>query len=532
MTTGEATGEMPDCEPVTTTGKTNPWLIATCATLGTWTYSFTWNTVTVALPHMKGTFSATNDQVAWVMISFIVGSAAMTASIGWVSNRFGRKRVFLCAIAGFMLSLVGCATATTLTGEVLWRFIQGVSGAPLIALGQIIAVNAFPREKYSMATSFWALGFVTGNVVAPAIGGVLIEYYDWPWIFYINIPVCLLVFVVGLAVIPETRKRREKLDWFGFMTLIGGVSLLQFTLARGERLDWFDSTEVLLLGLVSCLLIYMYIAHTLTGRNTFFSKDLFRNFNFTLGQVYIFVVGAAIYMPLLLLPLMLQQIAGYPPLETGNLLLARGVGSILGLVAMTQLRERADPRPLMVFGLICNIIPSWQMAHWTADVVAWEVMWTNFLAGIGVSFVWAPLNKMVLSRLEGKLQDQGFAMFYLNFDIGYAIGTSIIVSLHARYTQMNYSILSESVYTGKEALRLPSISRAWPIDDTTGLMNLQNEVSRQATTIAYNNSFLICAALMAILIPMLFLFRKDWVGNGGDSGNVETNIDKKEGGTT
>lgn len=232
-------------------------MIASVATLGTWTYSFTWNTVSVALPHIKGSFSATNDQVSWVMISFVVGSAIMTASIGWLSSQIGRKTLYLFSATGFLISLIGCGTASTLEAEVFWRFIQGVTGAPLIALGQIIAVNAFPPERYSMATSFWALGFVTGNVVAPTVGGMLIDTYDWPWIFYVNVPLCIVVIGAGALLIPNTEKSKERLDRFGFVTLILGIAILPFMLARGERLDWFESGEIMLTGILSLLFIYL-----------------------------------------------------------------------------------------------------------------------------------------------------------------------------------------------------------------------------------------------------------------------------------
>ena len=486
------------------------WLVAVVATLGTWTYSFTWNTVSVALPHMKGTFSATNDQVAAVMISFIVGSAMMTASIGWLSGRFGRKQLFLFSAVGFLISLIGCGGSTTLETAVFWRFIQGVTGAPLIALGQIIAVNAFPPEKYSMATSFWALGFVTGNVVAPTVGGILIDSYDWPWIFYVNIPLCLLVIGFGIWLIPNTPKTKEKLDWLGFITLIAGVTALQYLLARGERLDWFESGEIILCTLTAATLLYLYVAHTCTAHNTFFHKSLFKDYNFMLGQFVIFVIGAAIYMPLLLLPLMLEQVAGYPPVEIGWLIMSRGVGSVIGLVLISQLRERMDPRPLMIVGLLCNIIPTWEMAHWSSTIVESEVMWTNFLAGIGSGLVWAPLNKMVLSKLKGNMQDQGFAMFYLNFDLGYAIGTSAIIGMHARHTQINHATLSENIVPYNEALQHPGTAINWPIDKIDGLLAIQDEVSRQAVMIAYNNSFYLCALLMVALIPLTYCFKNTW----------------------
>ncbi len=487
-----------------------PWPTAICATLGSWVYSFTWNSVSVALPDMKGSFSATNDQIAWVMIAFIVGSAAMTASIGWLSARFGRKQMFLFAIGGFTVSLIGCGSATTLEQEVLWRFIQGVTGAPLIALGQLITVNSFPPNRYSMATSFWALGFVTGNVIAPVVAGLVIEQYSWPLIYYMNVPICIGVFIAGVVLVPATSKARQKLDWFGFLTLIIGVSLLQYMLARAERLDWFESNEILIITTLTLTLLYLFVVHTVTGKETFFDRGLFRNFNFSLGQFVIFIVGGAIYMPLLLLPLMLAQIGDFPPFEVGQLLLSRGVGSIISLIVLTQVREKIDPRPLIVFGLLCNILPAWEMAHWSIDIHPFDVQWTNFLSGVGTSCIWAPLNRMVLSNLKGKYQDQGFAMFYLNFDIGYAIGTSAIIGAHARLSQINHTLLSENIDRFNQVLLNPSTNNSWSIVDLNGIQALHTEVGRQATMIAYNNSFFICGALMALLIPAVYLFKNFW----------------------
>jgi len=387
---------------------------------------------------------------------------------------------------------------------------QGVTGAPLIALGQMITVNAFPRNRYSMATSFWALGFVSGNVIAPYVGGMLIGQYDWPWVFYVSIPICLGVFVCGIIFIPNTPRTAQKLDWFGFLTLIIGVSLLQYFLARGERLDWFESSEIILCSAIALTLIYLFVVHTATANNTFVDRSIFRNFNFTLGQLVIFVVGAAIYMPLLLLPLMLAQIGDYPPLEVGKLLFSRGVGSIISLIVLSQVRDRVDPRPLIALGLILNIIPAWEMAHWSTVIVPWDVQWTHFLSGVGTSCIWAPLNKMVLSRLRGKQQDQGFALFYLNFDIGYAIGTSAIVGFYARYFQTNHALLSENITPFNELLHYPAVVNTWSIDELGDLLSLQAEVARQAAMIAYNNSFMVCAIVMALLLPVVYLFKNDW----------------------
>ncbi|MEM7425407.1 MAG: DHA2 family efflux MFS transporter permease subunit [Pseudomonadota bacterium] len=485
------------------------WAIAFCGTAGTWSYSFTWNSVGVALPDMKGTFAATNDQIAWVMIAFVVGGAAMTACIGWLAAQIGRKQLFILGLGGYTLSLVGCGAAQSLEAEVFWRFFQGLSGAPLLSLGQLIVVNAFPPDRYTQATAFWALGFVTGNVVAPAFGGYLIEHYGWAWIFFANIPLGLGVLYLAWFVVPETPKSPTRLDWIGFVSLIGGVAVLQYTLARAEHLDWFASWEIIIGTFVACLLLYIFIAHTFTAINTFVDRRLLSDRNFVLGMVMVFIMGAVIFLPLLLLPLMLQQIAGYPAIEIGNLLFVRGFGSIAGLILMTQIRDKVDPRPLILAGLFLTLLPSWRMAYWTADVLPFEVMWTNGAQGLGTSLLWAPLNRLVLSKLKGPLQDQGFALFYLTYDIGNAIGTAMIIGLHTRHSQTNHALLTENVTVFNELWRYTALRGNWSLADLEGLVAINSEIARQAAMIAYNNSFLLIAILTAASAPLLFMFRRD-----------------------
>ena len=184
-----------------------------CVSLGTWTYGFIWNSVGVALPHMQGSFSATTDQVTWVMVAFIIGSATMTASVGWLAGRFGRRQIYLTALVLYAISLVGCGFSTTLTEAVGWRLLQGFSAAPLLPLGQVIAINAFPPGRHGQATSFWAIGFVTGNVVGPTLAGYLIEHFGWAWIFFSSLPVVCLVFIGAWFLVERTPRRRDPLDW-------------------------------------------------------------------------------------------------------------------------------------------------------------------------------------------------------------------------------------------------------------------------------------------------------------------------------
>ena len=479
-------------------------LIVLNVTLATGVYAFTWNSVTVAMPHMQGAFSATIDQVAWVMIAFVIGSAAMTASVGFLSDRFGRKEVFLLSTIGFLVTLIGCGISTTLSEMVIWRFLQGVFGSGLMPLGQIIAVNAFPKDRYGQATALWALGFVTANVISPAISGQIVDTLGWPWIFYLPLPFGIAMLIAAFFLVPRTPKKHRDFNAMGYTSLIVGISALQLMLARGERLDWFESTEIIIECAVAVLGLYWFITNTITAKEPFFDRALFTNRNYTLGNTFVFMVGSVMFLPLLLIPLELQQIGGYPAIDTGYLLMSRGAGSIVGLVLLSRFRDRVDPRPILLVGLVCTGLACWNMATWTVDIRAWDVIWTNWLLGLATGAVWAPLNTLTLFKLSNKLQDQGFAFYYLAFDVGSAIGTAAVIGLHARHSQVNRSILTENITPYTNAIAL---EQTWSITDPAGLAALELEVTRQATMIAFNNSFMVIAVVMLSLVPFIFLFR-------------------------
>ncbi len=482
-------------------------LITLCATLSTALYGYTWNSVTVALPHMKGAFSSSTDQITWVMISFVIGSAMMTASIGFLADRFGRKEVFMFALVGFLATLIGCAFATTLLEMVAWRFIQGICGAALLPLGQSIAVSAFPAERRGQATALWALGFVTSNVVSPAIAGVIVEEVGWQAIFSLPIVFGLPILVLSLILLPRESRQPRSLDFRGYAALLIGVSALQLMLARGERLDWFESTEILIETAVALGGIYIFIVHTTTAANPFFDRALFANRNFNLGVLFIFIIASVLFLPMLFLPLQLQQIGGYPAISIGFLLLARGVGSIIGLLVMARFRDRTDPRPLLLIGLLGTSLSSWAMSLWTVDIRPFDVVWTNLVHGIATGAVWAPLNTLTLGWLNKRLQDQGFAFFYLAFDIGSAIGTALVVGFHARSSQINRTILTEHITPFVDLEALGQDATVWSTTSFEGLASMELEVVRQAAMIAFNNSYMIIGLVLASLIPFIVFFK-------------------------
>lgn len=482
-------------------------LVVAVTTLGTAAYDFTWTVVGVAMPHMQGSFSATPDQVAWVMTGFIVGSAMMMASVGWLSARFGRRQLFLFAMAGYTITLIGCGMADSLVEEVSWRFLQGVVGAPLIPLGQAIAVDAFPPEHHGKATSFWGIGVVAGGAFGPVVGGFLIEHYGWPWIFYVTVPIGAVSFIASWFVLSKTpRDKTRRLDWFGFASLIIAVVAVQLMLSRGERFDWFESPEVVIEGLVAGVAFYLFLAHTATARRPFLDRALFRNRNYVIGLVFLLAFGAIIILPNVLLPLLLVNLAGYPVVETGYLLIPRGVGVIAGLLVIGQIEHRVDARALIFTCLVLYVVTSWQMAHWTIEVQPFEVMWPNFVQGICGGLMWVPVSTLALSTLDKRLQDEGYAIFYLQFDVGSAAGVAGVIALHTRQTQINRSLLIENVSPYNELMHSPAMPELWDLNERAGLAALDYEITRQAMMIAYNNSFLVMAIMAAALMPLALMF--------------------------
>jgi len=494
-------GALPPLEP-------RAYLVVLVATLSTAAYAFMWNSVTVALPHMMGAFAATTDQITWVMISYIVGSATATASVGWFTGRFGRRRVFLLAIAGFAVSQLGCGMATTLEGEVIWRLVQGICGAPLVPLGQILAVNAMPG-RHTQATSLWAIGFIAANVISPTLAGYLIEANGWPWIFFASMPVTLACLLAAWLFVPDSEHGARHMDWFGFLTLIIGLAVLQLLLARGERLDWFDSAEIVIEMLAAGILLYLFALHTRFSRQPFIARELFANWNFMLGLVFVFLVGCVLYLPMILLPLQLEQLGGYPPDAIGELMMARGIGTVLSLALMSRLRDRVDLRWLMLVGLLVTGGAIWSMSLWSAEVSPQLVMASNFMMGAATGSVWAPMNTMTLSHLPKQNQDQGFALFYLVFDVGNAIGTAVLIAMHTRHSQIGHALLSEHVSPFRDIIRDQLVDGdQWNRGSRQALMGIDNEITRQALAIAYNNSYLVASLVLAAMIPLIFLYRR------------------------
>ncbi|MGI9417599.1 MAG: DHA2 family efflux MFS transporter permease subunit, partial [Geminicoccaceae bacterium] len=326
-------------------------LVLLTVSLCTMLYSLTVTIVNVTLPQLQGALSATPDQVAWVVTLNLVATAVVTPMTGWLVGRFGRRPVMIWAVAGFALSSLLCATATTLAPLLLYRIGQGAFGAPLVPLSQALIVATYPEKQRAMAQGFFGMSVVLGPAIGPVFGGYLAEDYGWRWVFLLIVPLALAALAMVIAFIKDgDRKADARLDWTGFLALSIAVTCLQLVMDRGERLDWFGSTEIVLLTALMGLSFYIFLAHSFTAERPFISPSLFLDRNFSIALLIVFVYGMLNFTPIVLLPPLLQNLNGYPDSLIGWLLAMRGMGLVLGFFLAGRM-GRLDPRVGLSIGM-------------------------------------------------------------------------------------------------------------------------------------------------------------------------------------
>ncbi|HEX3522530.1 MAG TPA: DHA2 family efflux MFS transporter permease subunit, partial [Stellaceae bacterium] len=321
----------------------------------------------VALPHIRGSLSASLDQISWVLTSYIVAAAITMPLTGWLAGRFGIKQVFILSVGGFTAASALCGSATTLTELVIYRTLQGIFGAGLIPLSQATLLQINPPERHGQAMAVFGIGTILGPICGPVLGGWLTYDYNWRWVFYINLPVGVIAGVGALIFMRETRHaHREPFDFMGFATFSLAIGALQMLLDRGELKDWFGSTEIWVEATISGVALYLFIVHTATATDrSFLNRDLLKNLNFTAGTVLMFMVGLIMNGTLALLPTMLQDLMNYPVLTTGLVTAPRGIGSMIAMFAVARLINRIDNRLIILFGLLLTAVSMWQMTRFS-----------------------------------------------------------------------------------------------------------------------------------------------------------------------
>ncbi|HZB90092.1 MAG TPA: DHA2 family efflux MFS transporter permease subunit [Stellaceae bacterium] len=463
----------------------------------------------VALPYMQGSLSASQDQITWVLTSYIVAAAVMTPVTGWITGRLGLKRVFLVSVAGFTVSSILCGWAGTLGEMVLFRLLQGIFGAALVPLSQSVLLDINPREKQGQAMAIWGAGIMVGPILGPTLGGWLTFNYNWRWVFYINVPVGILAFLGIMLFVRDTRRDRGlRFDFIGFGLLSLGVGALQIMLDRGEQQDWFGALEIIIECALAVCGFWMFVMWTSIADRPFLSPVLLRDRNFVGSCILIFIVGIILYATLALLPPMLQDLMNYPVTTAGVVMMPRGVGTMFAMLAVGRLINRLDVRLLLLFGLGVTIFSLYQMTDYSLEMDYWPIIWAGLIQGVGLGFLFVPLSTVAFGTLDPAYRAQAAGFFSLVRNVGGSIGISMVETLQDRMTQTVHASLASTLSPFQAALHLPAVQRFWDMHTTHGLAALNQEVTRQAAMIAYIDNFKFMMLVTAVAVPLLLLLRR------------------------
>jgi DHA2 family multidrug resistance protein len=454
--------------------------------------------------------SATQDQIAWVLTSFIVAVAIATPLTGWLCDRFGLKNIFMTSVAGFTLASVLCGISGSLTQIVISRLLQGAFGAALVPLSQAVLLDINPREKHGSAMAVWGMGVMIGPILGPTIGGWLTDSYNWRWVFFINLPVGMMAFYGIWKYIPKVPAARAmRFDMFGFATLSIAIGSLQMLLDRGGQNDWFSSRETWIEAIVLAMSASYFIAHTLLqpAGKSFFDYRLLKNPNYVTGLLFIFIVGMVLFATRALTPSLLQGLMDYPASTAGLVTAPSGFGTMIAMMVVGKLVGKVDLRVLLATGFSITAFSLWQMTHYNLTITPSNIVWPGVIQGVGLGLVFVPLSSATFATLEPHMRAEGTSIYSLIRNIGSSIGIALVQTLLSRNTQIAHASLTEKITIANGAAHDPATMSAYNFSNLDGLTAINGEITRQASMIAYLDDFWLMFLVTLMVLPLLLLIR-------------------------
>src|SRR6185295_17289059 len=483
--------------------KSHRLIISICAMIATLMQALDNTIANVALPYMQGTLSATPDQITWVLTSYVIAAAIMTAPVGWLTARFGRKNFFVTCLVGFTVASILCGLAESLTQIVIFRLLQGMFGAALVPLSQSTMLNIYSAEERGTAMAVWGMGVMIGPILGPTLGGYLTDAYSWRWVFYINVPFGILATAgLWLFLKDNATDNRLRFDWTGFAVLSLALGALQLFLDRGEQKDWLGSTEIVIYLVLFGLGVYLFAVHMWLAEKPFLTRVMFRDRNFTTGLFLMFGVGVILLSSAAVLAPYLQNLSGYSVAMTGVLMAPRCLGTMIAMFVAGKLSQRYDPRAILVFGTVFLAFSLWQQTGWTPDVSIWSITVTGVIQGFGLGFLFVPLNVVAFSTLPIQLRTEATAIMSLVRNIGMAVGVSLSSVLLVQSTQVVHAQIAEHITPFNRMLQTGGAYLYWNLATHNGIAAINGEVTRQAMIIAYANDF---KFMLLISLPAAFL---------------------------
>ncbi len=499
------------------------WIIVVAVMLGTILEVFDTSIVNVALPHMRGSFSASVDEITWVVTSYLVANGIMIPMTGWISARFGRKRYFLLSVTGFVTASAACGAARSLSQIVIFRLLQGLSGAAMQPSSQAILMETFPPEEQALAMAWWGIGMTLAPIIGPTLGGWITDNWSWRWNFYINVPVGIVAILMVWAFVhdpPYLRKARiqgGRVDYPGIVMLALGLGLLQIVLDRGQRADWFSSSWVIYATVGAMLCVILLIYQELTHPQPILDLTVFAKPTFTLATAFVVMMSFTLFSVNLLNPVFLQEYMGYTALQTGLVLAPRAIGIMAAMWLVGQLeRMRFNTRYLLFGGIILQWMALWQMATWNLQIGYWQILIPSFMLSTGFSFIFPIMSVATLSCVERERMGYAASIYSMTRNVGSAVGVSIVSTILISGQQIHQSRLTEH-FTIFDAWRLGIASRRMPgsprflplpyqmSGQKQGLAMIYSQIQLQSAMLSLNDIYWMLLGIGVIVMPPLLL---------------------------
>jgi DHA2 family multidrug resistance protein len=498
----------------------NPWIIAVAVMFATFMEVLDTTVVNVSLPHIAGSLSATIDEATWALTSYLVANAIVLPMTGWLATRFGRKRLLMLSVVGFTSASFLCGLAPNLATLIVFRIVQGATGGALQPLSQAVLLEAFPPHDRGKAMAFWGLGIVVAPILGPVLGGWLTDSYSWRWVFYINIPVGITSIVMTKLFIfdpPYLRQQSRSVDYWGIGMLAVGIGALQFVLDKGQEDDWFSSHLITTFAIVAAVTLVVLIVHELTTENPIVDLRVFKERSYAVGVFLMTVLGFVLYGSLVLLPIMLQTLLGYPALEAGIAMAPRGIGSFFMMPLTGLMIGRYDSRKLLTAGFLIGGLTLIWLSELNLQAGYWDIFWPQLIQGVGMSLTFVPLTTVSMDQIPKERMGNATSLFNLMRNIGGSVGIATTGTMLARHRQATTLVLGSHVTpydAGSQTMidQLRAAFMAAGADAVTATNRAYGTVfgmvERQATMLSFVGLFYFLGLLFMALIPLVLLMRR------------------------
>lgn len=506
MTVGEAT------QP-----EVNKWVVAVAVMTGTIMAVLDSSIVNVALPDMTSSFGASVEQITWVVTGYILANVIVMPILGLLTERFGRKRFYLASVAVFTVSSMACGFAGSLPMMVFARVLQGIGGGVLMTLSQAIMRETFPPEEQGVAMGVFGMGIMLAPAIGPTLGGWITDQYSWAWVFFINVPIGILNFVLISRFVHDPSylvRRKTRIDWTGLALMVVGLGALQLMLEQGASHDWFGSTYIVALGALAVAGMVLFVWRELTTPAPAVDLRILRNVPFASATFLGGVLGMALMGSVFLLPLFLQNLLGYSAMDSGVVMLPRSLAMGVLMPIAGRFYNRLGARKLVGLGLLVSAYGFWDISRLTLDVGYWDLFFPQLWQGVGFSLIFVALSTAALASIDRPKITAATGLYNVVRQVFGSIGISLAAAELSRGTRQYGSVLSEHV------TQYDPVTRGWLANVAAGMQAqgadaftaarralalLDGQIVRQAAVLAYSHIFMIIAALFAISIPLVLL---------------------------